>query len=71
MAKTAKISTEEFIELFNSFPKTQRAKLAKTLYEATFNEQWKELDKKLPDVEMSAEEIMKEVKAVRYAKKKS
>ena len=55
----------------NSFPKNQRTKIAKTLYEATFSEQWKELDKNLPDVEMSLDEIMKEVKAVRNDKKKN
>ncbi len=71
MARTSKISTEEFIALFSSFSKAQQTKIAKTLYEATFKEQWQVLDSELPNVELSETEIMREVKAVHYAKKKN
>jgi hypothetical protein len=62
------ITMEQFIMMFQRFPKQEQKKIATQISELTFAEQWKEMDKNLPDAELSEEEIMQEVLAVRYGK---
>jgi hypothetical protein len=48
-----------------------KIKIAQQIDEETFAERWGFLDVELPDVEMSEEEIMDEIRAVRYGKQKN
>lgn len=54
------------MQLFNQFSKEDQLKIADKILQQTFEEQWQALDAELPDVEMTEEEIMAEVRAVRY-----
>lgn len=62
------ISVAKFLALFNQFSRTEQAQIAKEIWERTFAEQWSLLDAELPDVEVSDEEIVEELRAVRYGK---
>jgi len=53
------------LQLFNQFSKEDQLKIADTILQQAFEEQWQALDAELPDVEISEEEIMAEVIAVR------
>ncbi len=55
-----------FLALFNQFSRAEQIQIAKKIWEKTFAEQWAALDAELPDIEMSEEEIMEELMAVRY-----
>ncbi len=66
--KTASIS--QFLELFNQFSRTEQLKIADKIDKQTFEEWWRVIDAKLPDARLPEEDIMKEVRAVRYGSEK-
>ncbi|MDX2135347.1 MAG: hypothetical protein SFV52_11180 [Saprospiraceae bacterium] len=62
-----KIGIKEFLLLFNQFSKEEQIKIAEKIALQTFADRWVLLDKELPDTdELSQEDIMAEIKAVRY-----
>ena len=67
-----KIGVKEFLLLFNQFSKEEQIKIAEKIALQTFADRWALLDKELPDTdEFSEEEIMAEIKAVRYGQKET
>ena len=64
------LNTEQFISLFQQFTKKEQVKIAEKIQNLTFSQQWKMLDDDLPNVEMSEDEIMQEIYAVRSEKTK-
>lgn len=67
-----KIGIQEFLLLFNQFSKEEQIKIAEKIALQTFLERWSQLDAELPDTEeISEDEILTEIKAVRYGKKET
>ncbi len=64
---TEQLSVPKFLQLFEEFSVEEKIKIADQIDRETFESHWKALDYDLPDVEMSDEEIMAELRAVRYA----
>jgi hypothetical protein len=64
------VSVNRILELFNRLSKSEQLEIADKIDKQTFKDRWQLLDKTLPDVEFSEEEIMNEVRAVRYGNKK-
>jgi GGDEF domain-containing protein len=65
-----RIGIKEFLLLFNQFSKEEQIQIAEKISLQTFADRWVLLDEELPDTdELSEEEIMAEVKAVRYGEK--
>ena len=56
----------KFLALFNRFTRAEQVQIARMIWKETFAEQWQLLDAELPDVEMPEEEILRELRAVRY-----
>ncbi len=67
--ETEKISVPRFLTMFKEFSASDKIKIADQIDRETFEARWKVLDAELPDVQMSDDEIMDEIRAVRYAKK--
>ena len=67
--ETEKITVPRFINIFKEFSPSEKIRIADQIDQETFAERWQLLDMELPDLEMSDEEIMSEVRAVRYGKK--
>ncbi|MBX3296451.1 MAG: hypothetical protein KF762_12155 [Acidobacteria bacterium] len=67
--ETEKISVPRFMNIFKKFSASDKIKIADQINRETFEARWKLLDAELPDVELSEQEIMDEVRAVRYAEK--
>jgi hypothetical protein len=67
--ETEKITVPEFLTLFKKFSAKERLQIAERISRQTFEARWKMLDAELPEVEISDEEIMNEVRAVRDGKK--
>lgn len=63
-----KISVPRFLTLFRKFSSSEKVKIAEQIDQETFAERWTFLDSDLPDIEISEEDIMDEVRAVRYGK---
>lgn len=61
-----KITPKEYLMMFNLFSESDKHTIFQNLYKVIFKKEWNVLDDELPDVEMSEDEIMKEVSAVRY-----
>lgn len=66
MQSAGNINITQFLQLFNQFSKEDQLKIADKILQQTFEEQWLALDTEMPNVEMSEEEIMAEVRVVRY-----
>jgi hypothetical protein len=67
-----KIGIKEFLLLFNQFSKEEQIKIAEKIALQTFADRWVLVDKELPDTdELTEEEIMAEIKAVRYGQKET
>src|SRR5258708_26335733 len=64
--ETEKISVPTFLSMFKKFSASDKVKIAEQIDRETFEVRWKRLDAELPDVVMSDNEIMEEVRAVRY-----
>ncbi len=66
------IGIKKFLLLFNQFSKEEQIKIAEKIALQTFADRWALLDEELPDTdEITEEEIMAEVKTVRYGKKET
>jgi len=63
------VSANKVLQLFNMLSKPDQLEIVDKIEKQTFKERWKLMDESLPDVEISEEEIMEEVKAVRYGSK--
>ena len=63
-------SVKEVLQLFNRLSKRDQLEFADKINKQTFAERWQSIDNQLPDVEISDDEIMNEVRAVRYGNKK-
>ena len=61
------MSQREVIQAFNSLPPKQRLAIAKKIQLQMADELFDDLDAELPDVELSTQEIQKEIKAYRDA----
>jgi hypothetical protein len=60
----------KILQLFNMLSKSDQLKIADRIDKQTFEERWLLLDNTLPNTEISDEDIMKEVRAIRYGSKK-
>jgi hypothetical protein len=58
----------ELLKAFDQMPKNQQVSLAQQISDRVATELFEQLNLYLPDLEISEAEVMKEVKAVRYAK---
>lgn len=58
------------IQLFRQLSQTEQLDVYKQISKQTFTQRWNLMDEELPDSDISSEEIMKEVRAVRYGNKK-
>lgn len=67
-AETKKLTVPRFLTIFKKFSPSEKIKIAEQINRQTFAERWKILDAELPDVDISDEEIMNEVRTVRYGK---
>jgi hypothetical protein len=54
------------LQLFNKLSKPEQLDVFEQISAQTFDERWKQMDAELPDLQISEEDIMKEVRAVRY-----
>ncbi len=67
-----KIGIKEFLLLFNQFSKEEQIKIAEKIALQTFADRWILIDKEMPDTdELTEEEVMAEIKAVRYGQKET
>lgn len=64
------MSQREVIQAFNALPPKQRFAIAKRIQLQMADELFEDLDADLPDMQLSTQEIQKEIKAYRNAKKK-
>jgi hypothetical protein len=69
--QSGKVTVPRFMDYFYQFPKKQQSLIAGQINQATFSQRWLALDKILPDADISEDEIMKQVKAVRNGRKKN
>jgi hypothetical protein len=65
----SKVSVVRFMEYFSRFSKSEQLKIADKINATTFSKRWARLDKQLPDAAISEEQIMNELRLVRYGKK--
>ncbi|MCC6281269.1 MAG: hypothetical protein IT262_11745 [Saprospiraceae bacterium] len=59
------LTIAQFLALFSRFSRTEQEQIARTIWEKTFAAQWRLLDKELPNLDISEEEILEELRAVR------
>ena len=67
--ESKKISVPRFLTIFKRFSPSEKIKIAEQIDQQTFADRWTLLDAELPDVEMSDDDIMAEVRAVRCGEK--
>jgi hypothetical protein len=67
--ETANIS--KVLQLFNMLSKSEQLAVADKIDMQTFEERWKLADNSLPNSDFGEDDIMKEVRAVRYGIKKA
>jgi len=67
---TEEISVPRFLSIFKRFSTADKIRIADQIDRETLEARWKALDEDLPDVVVSDEEIMAEVRAERHARKK-
>ena len=58
-------SIDQVLRLFEMLSKADQLKIAEQINEQTFKQRWRLTDKQLPDISISEEEIMDEVRAIR------
>lgn len=63
--ESEKITVPRFLNMFEKFSPSEKLKIAEQINQKNFAERWNALDAELPDIEMSEEEIMNEVRSVR------
>lgn len=54
------------IRLFNQLTQADKVRVAEQISNETFRKRWMAVDAELPDTDLSDEEIIKELRAVRY-----
>jgi len=64
-------SINKVLQLFNMLSKSEQAEVAEKIAMQTFEERWQIADNSLPDSGFGEDDIMKEVRAIRYAGKKN
>ena len=62
------LTITQFLALFSRFSRAEQEHIARAIWKKTFPSQWQLLDKELPDADISEEEILEELRAVRYGK---
>lgn len=60
------MDSTELVKAFDQMPRNEQIQVAKLINERVADALFDELDAELPDVDVSEEEIMNEVRAVRY-----
>ena len=63
-------SINKVLQLFNTLSKPEQLEIAERIDQQTFKDRWQLADNTLPDVNISDDNIMNEVRAVRYGSKK-
>jgi hypothetical protein len=63
------VSVSKVLQLFNMLSKPEQLEIADQIEKQTFKERWQIMDKSLPDSNLSEEDIMQEIRAVRYGNK--
>jgi hypothetical protein len=63
-------SVNKVLQLFNMLSKSEQLEIADRIDKFTFEERWQIIDNALPNSELSEDDIMKEVRAIRYGDKK-
>jgi hypothetical protein len=63
-------SIKQVLQLFNMLPKSEQLEFVNRISELTFEDRWRLIDSQMPDLETSEDDIMNEVRAVRYGNKK-
>jgi hypothetical protein len=64
-----KVSIPRFLNIFKRFSAADKMKIADEIDRETFEARWIALDAELPDIAIPEDEIMNEIRAVRYAEK--
>jgi hypothetical protein len=62
------INKTKVLQLFNKLSKPEQLDVFEQISAQTFKERWNLIDAELPDSKISDEEIIAEVRAVRYGK---
>jgi len=62
-------SKAKVLQLFNKLSKPEQLAVFEQISEQTFAQRWNLMDSELPDADITEEEIMEEVRAVRYGSK--
>lgn len=65
------IKLNKFLQLFNQLSRPEQLAVADKISEQTFAQRWNLMDAQLPDKDLTEDEIMEEVRAVRYGSKKA
>jgi hypothetical protein len=60
------VSVSKVLQLFNMLSKPEQLEIADQIEKQTFKERWQIMDKSLPDSNLSEEDIVQEVRAIRY-----
>ncbi len=63
------LTISQFLTLFGRFSTAEQKQIALAIWEKTFSEQWRLLDRDLPDAKISEAEILEELRAVRYGER--
>ena len=66
----ATASINKILQLFNMLSKPEQLEIADRIDKQTFNDRWVLANDSLPNLDISDEEIINEVRAVRYGNKK-
>lgn len=62
------VNKTKVLQLFNKLSKPEQIAVFEQISTQTFAQRWSLADDELPDSKMTEEEIMQEVRAVRYGK---
>jgi len=65
------VSVNRILKLFNLLSKSEQLEIADRINRQTFAERWQMTNGKMPDSGLSDDDIMEEVRAVRYGSKKN
>ena len=63
-------SVNKVLQLFNMLSKSDQLEIAERIDMQTFEGRWQLADHSLPNVELTDDDIMNEVRAIRYGSKK-
>ena len=61
-----KLSTDEFIKIFNFFSIEDKKQITQSIYSDTLKGEWDILDSELPNIDIPEDEIISEIQQVRY-----